>query len=103
MYIEITTKKENNQMNLPVRITQNAVEVLPDTERYKCRFKIRSASSNKLYLVSYDAAPNAGYWTCSCRGNIAHGNCKHLSSIGLRGRKFGKITLEESIQKALKG
>lgn len=71
------------------RVINQSPEVLPDTDRYKCRFKVRSESSNSLYLISYDAAPNAGYWTCSCRGNIAHGQCKHLTAIGLKGRKYG--------------
>jgi len=74
-------------------IPPTAVEVLPDTDRYKVRFKVRSASSNSLYLISYDAAPGAQYWTCSCRGNIAHGQCKHLTACGLKGRKLGKSSL----------
>jgi hypothetical protein len=72
------------------RVPNNAVESLPDTDRYKCRFKVRSESSNSLYLIAFDAAPGATYWTCSCRGNIAHGQCKHLTACGLKGRKFGK-------------
>jgi hypothetical protein len=73
-----------------VPYSRTALEVLPDSDRYKCRFKIKSASSNKLYLISFDAAPNAGYWTCSCPGNIRYGQCKHLTAIGAQGRKFGK-------------
>lgn len=80
----------------------NAVEVLPNTPRYKSRFKIRSASSNKLYLVSYDAASGAGYWVCSCPGCIIHGQCKHLTSMGLRGRKFGKNQLSKQEVSALR-
>ena len=72
----------------------NAVETLPDSDRYKCRFKVRSSSSNSLHLVSYDMAPNAGYWTCSCLGNIRHGQCKHLTALGLTGRKFGKVAFQ---------
>ena len=67
-----------------------ALEVLPDSERYKCRFKIASESSDSIYLVSFDAAPGAGYWVCSCRGCVAHGQCKHLTAMGLKGRKFGR-------------
>lgn len=67
-----------------------ALEVLPDSERYKCRFKIKSESSNNIYMVSFDAAPGAGWWTCSCRGNLSTGQCKHLTAMGLKGRKFGK-------------
>lgn len=75
--------------SLMSRIQQTAVEVLPDSDRYKVRFKVRSSSSNQLYLVSYDNAPGAQYWTCSCRGNIRHGSCKHLEAAGLQGRKYG--------------
>ena len=80
--------------NLPAILQRNAVEVLPDTERYKCRIKVRSASSSSMYLISYDAAPGAGYWVCSCRGNIAHGHCKHLEALGLKGRKYGRCALD---------
>lgn len=75
--------------NLPSIIKSQAVQTFPNTERYKARFVVRSESSNKNYMISYDSAPNAGYWTCSCRGNISHGQCKHLTSIGVKGRKFG--------------
>ena len=75
-------------------IPSTAVEVLPDSDRYKCRFKVRSESSNNLYLISYDIS--AGYWTCSCRGNIRHGSCKHLEASGLQGRTYGKTSLPSS-------
>ena len=86
----MATTKTNALM---VQIKENAVEVLPDSDRYKVRFKVRSGSSNRLYLVSYDNAPGAQYWTCSCRGNIRHGQCKHLTAAGLKGRKFGRQSL----------
>jgi len=75
-------------------IQSSAVETLPDSGRYKIRFKVRSESSNQLYLISYDNAPGAQYWTCSCRGNIRHGQCKHLTAAGLKGRAHGHIALE---------
>lgn len=78
--------------NLPEVFTRQAVEVLPDSDRYKCRVKVRSSSSNSLHMVSYDTAISA--WTCSCRGNIRHGHCKHLTALGVKGRKFGKSELE---------
>lgn len=83
--------------NLLARIKETAVEVLPDSDRYKVRFKVRSQSSNQLYLVSYDNAPGAQYWTCSCRGNIRHGQCKHLSACGLKGRAYGRQSLSQYI------
>lgn len=83
-------------MNSLVTMTMpsSAVETLPDSDRFKCRFKVKSASSNQLYLISYDSA--AGWWTCSCRGNIRHGQCKHLTAAGLKGRQFGSSKLEEA-------
>jgi hypothetical protein len=79
--------------NLPALLKRAAVAVLEDTPRYKCRIQVKSASSNNLYLVSYDQAENAGYWVCSCRGCISTGQCKHLTALGLKGRKFGKTPL----------
>jgi hypothetical protein len=67
-----------------------ALERLPDTDRYKCRFKVRSQSSNQLYLISFDAAPGALCWKCSCPGCVAHGQCKHLTACGLKGRPYGR-------------
>lgn len=69
-----------------------ALSVLPDTERYKCRFTIRSASSDSVYMISFDSASGAGYWTCICRGNLRHHSCKHLEAMGRKGRKYGRDT-----------
>jgi hypothetical protein len=60
----------------------------PDSTRYKGGFGVRSETSNRLYKVSFDTAQ--GCWVCSCPGNIAHGDCKHLSANGLRGRRYGR-------------
>ena len=67
-----------------------ALEVLPDTDRYKCRYKVASESSGWIYMVSFDAALGAGYWVCSCPGCVTRGQCKHLTAAGLRGRAHGK-------------
>jgi hypothetical protein len=88
-------------MNFLAKIKANAVELLPDSDRYKVRFKVQSESSNNLYLVSYDNAPGAQYWTCSCRGNIRHGQCKHLTAAGLKGRAHGRQSLESYIKGSL--
>lgn len=76
--------------NIILRPPPNALNALPDTDRYKMRFDIGSGSTDAVYRVAYDAAPGAMYWTCSCRGNIGHGDCKHLIAMGLHGRKYGK-------------
>lgn len=69
---------------------QSSNNPLPDTDRHKVRFDVRSESSDQIYRISFDAAKGAGYWVCSCRGCIAHGSCKHLEAAGLQGRKYGK-------------
>lgn len=95
----MATKTKSNQSNLLAKIKATAVEVLPDSDRYKVRFKVRSSSSNQLYMISYDNAPGAQHWTCSCRGNIRHGHCHHLDSMGLNGRAYGKQSLESYLGK----
>jgi len=59
------------------------VDRFPDTDRYKHRFTINSESSNAKYMISFDSASGSGWWTCSCRGNIRNGHCKHLKALNL--------------------
>ena len=73
-----------------IKAPSNAVEIYPDSHRFKCGYAVKSASSNKLYKISFDAAPGAGYFVCSCAGACIHGDCKHLRAAGLRGRKYGR-------------
>ena len=69
------------------RIQRGAVEVYPDSERYRGGFGVRSGSSNAIHKISFDLAKRC--WVCSCRGCITHGQCKHLDAAGLKGRKYG--------------
>lgn len=94
----VTTKTPASSNALLTRIRSTAVQLFPDSDRYKVRFTVRSASSNQLYMVSFDNAPGAQYWTCSCRGNIRHGQCKHLTAVGLKGRAYGRQSLESYIK-----
>lgn len=71
---------------------QTAVESYPDSKRYKGGFGVHSESSDAIHKISFDTATMC--WTCSCRGNIRWGQCKHLSSLALRGRKFGRNLAE---------
>ncbi len=74
---------------LPESARRAALQVLPDDTRYKCRFDIRSETSNRIYRISFDSSPGALYWKCSCPGYIRHGHCKHLRAMGLPGRSDG--------------
>lgn len=71
---------------------QHAVELYPDSKRYKGGFGVHSSSSNAIHKVSFDTAQIC--WVCSCRGCIRHGQCKHLDALGLKGRKFGRQLAE---------
>lgn len=76
-----------NQITL---LKKNAVQTFPDSDRYCCGFAIKSSSSNKLHKISFDKAPNAGYWCCSCPAGCTKGKCRHLEACGLRGRASGR-------------
>lgn len=79
----------NSLAILPDAARKAALSVLPDDLRYKCRFDIRSESSNRVYRISFDSAPGSLYWKCSCPGYIRHGHCKHLQALNLPGRSAG--------------
>ncbi len=86
---KITLEKGMNQMGNITLAPKNAFQLYPDSARYKSGFAVKSQSSNRLYKISYDAAPGAMYWVCACPGCCVHGQCKHLTACGLKGRKFG--------------
>jgi len=71
----------------------NALVTYPDGPRYKFGFGVASESSGRIYKISFDAAPGACWWVCSCPGCIRHGQCKHLTACGLQGRAGGHQTL----------
>lgn len=52
-----------------------------DNTLYTNRFKIKSESSNRLYLVAQHKQSRK--WTCSCTGWITRRYCKHLRSFGI--------------------
>ena len=76
------TNQPNNAI-VPA-LPRGFTKVVPDDDRYKNKFQVNSASSNRVYRISWDSAAGAGWWMCSCRGCLVHGECKHLTSIGLR-------------------
>jgi hypothetical protein len=53
----------------------------PENDQWHNRFKIRSESSNRLYLVAQNK--KTGKYACSCPGWIRHRHCKHLEAMGL--------------------
>ena len=72
--------------NLPkIAITVRNTEVLPDNKLWKNRFEIRSASSDRVYIVSQNIAK--GHMGCSCPGWRRYRTCKHLSALGLPGHE----------------
>lgn len=52
---------------------------LPENASWKNRFEIKSATSNRLYVVAQ--RKTSGEWCCSCPGWIRHRHCKHLRTI----------------------
>ena len=72
--------------NLTHQVRTTGSGRLLDDARYKSKFEVVSESSGRVYRISYDSAPGAGYWVCSCPGYLTRGKCKHLSAAGLRGR-----------------
>jgi hypothetical protein len=72
--------------SLAVVVAQAGGVMLPADPhgRYLHRFDVRSSSLDregrvKLYTISFDTAVKR--WKCACRGNIAHGKCKHLTPM----------------------
>jgi hypothetical protein len=66
--------------NLPIVRPKNAI-ALPDNAQWENRFEIKSASSNRIYIVSQNIKKR--HWGCSCPGWKRYRKCKHLESLGL--------------------
>lgn len=73
----------------------NAI-MLPDQGQYKLRIKIPNSTGERYYMVSFLCGPNSNYFTCSCPGNLRHGQCKHLTSMGLWGRANPGLALKKA-------
>lgn len=52
---------------------------LPDNATWKNRFEIKSATSNRLYVIAQRKSD--GSWGCSCPGWIRYRHCKHLRAV----------------------
>lgn len=69
----------NNENQVVVRI--NSDVALPDKNEWINRFEIKSATSNRVYVVAQHKTKR--HWGCSCPGWITQRHCKHLRAIGL--------------------
>jgi hypothetical protein len=58
----------------------------PDSGPHKLRMDVPSSGGDRYYRVSFLSGPNSNYFQCSCPGCIRHGQCKHLTAMGLWGR-----------------
>lgn len=84
------------------RPPQDAI-MLPDEGCHKLRLKVPNSSGTRYYLVSFLSGPNSNYFQCSCPGCITHGNCKHLSAMGLWGRAHRDRALQKAREIGLIG
>lgn len=54
-------------------------ESLPDSDQWENRFRIKSSSSPKTYVVSQNKYDKS--WACGCPGWTTHRKCKHLTTM----------------------
>lgn len=59
--------------------TQIGSTLLPDNKQWTNRFQIKSASSDRLYIIAQQRAD--GVWGCSCPGWRHHRRCHHLKDV----------------------
>lgn len=72
-------------MGLPAVIRPAGAVALPDNDQWINRFKVKSQSSNRIYIIAQHRKKR--HWGCSCPGWKRHRNCKHLEAIGLPGHE----------------
>lgn len=54
-------------------------EVLPDSNSWKNKFRIKSSSSPKTYVIAQNVNDNT--WACGCPGWTTRRRCKHLTAM----------------------
>lgn len=72
-------------MEKSVSIFVQKKDRLPDNDQWKNRFEIKSATSDRVYIISQNK--NKGHMGCSCPGWRVHRTCKHLKALGLPGNE----------------
>jgi hypothetical protein len=55
------------------------ISFLEETTTHTYRFKTKSTSSDKLYVVSM--RKKTMRWECGCQGWIRHRKCRHLDAL----------------------
>ena len=79
-----------------IRLQQQAdVTLLPDNDRYKNRFEIKSETSTRIYTISQVKKDNT--WACSCPGWIRFRKCKHLQSLEPLLRSLNENTQNQNL------
>lgn len=69
-----------NQYALVIRAPKTAL--LDDNAQWTNRIEIKSASSNRTYVISQHKTRR--FWGCSCKGWTQGGRkCKHLDALNL--------------------
>lgn len=68
-----------NKYALKIRVPASAL--LPDNAQWTHRIEIKSASSDRVYVISQNKARR--HWGCSCPGWCHRRKCKHLDALGL--------------------
>lgn len=68
-----------NTVQKTIRVNQSLI--LPDNNQWQFRFEVKSASSNRIYVIAQNKKRK--HWACSCPGWKRHRKCKHLSAIGV--------------------
>lgn len=78
--------RRDTMTNLIAIAKKTGTSVLPDNDTHENRLEIKSASSNRVYVIAQ--SKSSGEWQCSCPGWVLkkagkERSCKHLESMML--------------------
>ena len=71
----------SNLVAIPGSLVIRHEAALPDNAQWCNRFEIKSATSDRVYIVAQNKVKR--HWACSCPGWRRHRNCKHLNCLRL--------------------